>query len=1095
MQTVNNPLFIEDIFSVEANQVTRGFTAKRDITVKNLGEKNADIDIWIAVGDAKSEPLLSWCTFSKPNPLRLEAKGECEVTLSFEVPAQANVDLYKYDILIEAPAQYPDKLFRRPQQLRVLRSERDAEWDTNPGFTVQPLTNSTNPYLLPFGEKLEVKVTVENRSKRVDRFYLICPELTNDWYSIHYPENNIETPGLVQETDGLQLNPGNTGEITLILHPPQSTTAGNYFPTIRLISSNREDLVLLDVVYLQLLADETLDVELHPLLLRIPTQDGRFEVKLINQGNITREIAIAASDRDQLFSYTPEFPAVLLPPNSTSNIPFKLQPRKWWRRPFWGKALEFNFDIQLENNRVLLFRETLKPSAFPKELPQGTLIWDPRPWWQVWLPLLLLLLLLLGLISVGAFLFWQKAFIQPKIHRLEAVTKVYQELAAKPVNLNLTLTNWRSWEFKNRKFQNSTKLSMVKIIPQSREGNGKIISYGYNELLQFCQQSDNQLNCKNLPTETKQAGQYTFKVEVYPQGQNKPSDTKETDTITIEPIDTPKIIQFSSTKPVYLETLGDQVLLNWRISNPQQIQNLIISQEINNSLPVKKTFLYCNPQNSNYQEMQAKPNKIEKIKGREFLVCQGVATNLTQPGNYTFKLEVFSKQNLTQPSDTKQTDTVTIQSSPIPKFIDKVLPNQLNYEYKEPVFLNWRLSYPSQIKELRIIQQGSDGLAIQNTLPLNQCRIQSSGPLITQPNSPVQTGLASNLDIVICENIRVIPTTAGNYTYKLEVFSMQNPNQPSDTQETDSITVNPLPVPNITEILSTKPFYEVSKNEEILLNFKISDANQIRELRLASLAPDGSLNSKLKIYNINNILPLELRNFCALTTILICQNLPTGAKEAGDYTFKLIVIPKQGEGATEITKNTPLVKIKPIPPKPATPVNIIYFRVNGRDVSEKGKYIYEINKNRKPVDIVASWKVEDGEDIKVELLPLGEVQKPEGAKSLTLSSPPSNITITLRVTNKAGEQKTQSVVIDTVEPRGLTQPQTSTPGETTPEGASPGGTAPGGASPGGTAPGGASSGRTAPGGASSGRTAPGGASPSPSNADTLSPIELPPKPD
>jgi hypothetical protein len=93
------------------------------------------------------------------------------------------------------------------------------------------------------------------------------------------------------------------------LHPPQSTTAGNYFPTIRLISSNREDLVLLDVVYLQLLADETLDVELHPLLLRIPTQEGRFEVKLINQGNITREIAIAASDRDRLFSYTPEFPA------------------------------------------------------------------------------------------------------------------------------------------------------------------------------------------------------------------------------------------------------------------------------------------------------------------------------------------------------------------------------------------------------------------------------------------------------------------------------------------------------------------------------------------------------------------------------------------------------------------------------------------------------------------------------------------------------------------------------------------------------------------------------------------------------------------
>ncbi|NJK65175.1 MAG: hypothetical protein HC941_00350 [Microcoleus sp. SU_5_3] len=719
MQIANNPLFIEDL-SVEANQITRGLTAKRDIIVRNLGDKTADIDIWIAVGDAKSEPLLGWCTFSKSNPLRLEAKDKCEVTLLFEVPAQANPDLYNYDILIEAPIQYPDKLFRRSQQLRVLRSDRDGEWGTEPGFILQPLTNSANPYLLQAGDNLEVKVTVENRSKRVDRFYLTCPEFTNDWYSIRYPESSIETAGMVQETDGLQLNPGNTGEITLILHPPQFTPAGNYFPTVRLISSNREDLMLLDVVYLQLLTDETLGVQLHPLLLRIPKQDGIFELELTNQGNITREIAIAASDREQLFSYTPEFTAVFLPPRYSSNIPLKVQPRKWWRRPFWGKPLEFYFDIKLENNRVLLLPETPKPPALPKEFSQGTLIWEPRPWWQVWLPLLLLLLLLLGLISVGAFLFWQKTFIQPKIDRLEPVTKVYRQIAAKPVNLNLTLSNWRNWEFKNWKFQNTSKLSTVKITPQSREGTGKIISYGYNELLQFCQPINNQLNCTNLPTETRKAGEYTFKIEVYPQGKNQPSDTKETDTITIEPIDTPKIIQFSSTSPIYRETLREQVLLNWRISNPNQIHNLILTQQNNNAAPVKKTFIGCNPQNLKTQGLQPNPNRIEKINNQEFLVCQGVATNVTQPGDYTFKLEVFSKQNPTQPSDNKETDTVTIQPSPVPKVIDQISPNKLNYEYQEPVFLNWRLSHPSQIKELRIIQQGSDGSNIQNTLPLNQ---------------------------------------------------------------------------------------------------------------------------------------------------------------------------------------------------------------------------------------------------------------------------------------------------------------------------------------------------------------------------------------
>ncbi len=1157
MQIANNPLFIEDL-STEANEIIRGTAVKRDIVVINLGEKKADIDIWIAVGDAKSEPLLRWCTFSRPNPLRLEPKEKCEVTLFFEVPPQANPGLYNYDILIEAPFQYPDKLFRRPQQLRVSRSDRDGEWDTEPGFTLQPLTSSTNPYLLQAGDKLEVKVIVENRSKRVDRFYVTCPELTHDWYSIRYPESGIETAGMVQETDGLQLNPGNTGEITLILHPPEFTLAGNYFPTVRLISSNREDLVLLDVVYLQLLSDERLDVQVRPLLLRIPTQDEIFEVELTNQGNITREIAIDASDREQLFSYTPEFPAVLLTPKSTSNILFKLQPRKWWRRPLWGKALEFNFDIQLENNHVLLLPEPLKLSALPKELPQGTLIWEPRPWWQFLLPFLLLLLLLLGLISVGAFLLWQKFLIQPKIDRVEPVAKVYQEIAGKPINFNLTLRNWRNWELKNWKFQKTSKLAMVKIIPQSREGTGRIISYSYNELLKLCQPIDDRLNCKNLPTETKKAGDYTFKIEAYPLRQNKPSDTKETNTITIQPIDTPKIIQFSTDRPIYREGLKEQVVLNWKISNPDRIQNLILTQQSNNASPVKKTFIRCNPQNSQTQGLPANSDSIEKIDGREFLVCQGVAANVTQPGNYIFKLEVFSKQNPTQVSDTKQTDTITLQALPVPKVIGKILPNKSIYEYQEPVFLSWQVSHPSQIKELRIIQQGSDGSTVQNSLSLNQCEIQRSIRELTEPNSPgiiqqnnagiiqqnspevtqqnsraitqqnssgiiqqntsgiiqqnngevtqqnssgiIQqnnrqitqknnfptTEPANTSDIAICENIRVIPTAAGSYTYKLEVFPAPNSARPSDIRETDSITVKPLPVPKITQISSSKPFYEAAKNEDILLNWQISEADRIKELRLISLAADGSVNSQLKRYPvINNSLPSELRNFCTLTANLICQNLPTGAKQAGDYTFKLSVIPKQASGDTEIAQNLPTVKIKPVPPKPATPANIIYFRVNGRDVSEKPKYVYEINKDRKPVDIIVSWKVEDGEDIKVELLPLGDVPKPEGAKTLTLSKPPSSVTITLRVTNKAGEQKMQSVTIDTIEPSFLTQPQTPTAG-----GTAPGETAPRGIAPRGTAPEG-----TAPGGTASGGTPPGSASPSPSTPDRLSPIELPPKPD
>ncbi|MDJ0694428.1 hypothetical protein [Mastigocoleus sp. MO_188.B34] len=63
-----------------------------------------------------------------------------------------------------------------------------------------------------------------------------------------------------------------------------------------------------------------------------------------------------------------------------------------------------------------------------------------------------------------------------------------------------------------------------------------------------------------------------------------------------------------------------------------------------------------------------------------------------------------------------------------------------------------------------------------------------------------------------------------------------------------------------------------------------------------------------------------------------------------------------------------------------------------------------------------SWEVKNGEDIKVEILPApGVVGHKDSITQYKLSKPPSSETITLKVTNKAGEEKTQSVIIQTVE--------------------------------------------------------------------------------
>ncbi|MBE9225451.1 hypothetical protein IQ264_08410 [Phormidium sp. LEGE 05292] len=1062
MQVANNPLFIEDLLA-GANEVKRGTTTKRRVAVKNLGDKKADIDIWIAAIDEKSEPLLSWCIFNEANPLRLEPKESKEVILTFEVPPQATPDLYNYEILIEAQSQYPDKVFRRPQQLRVLRSDQDAEWGNEPAFSLQPFTNSANPYLLKAGEQFNIKVIVENRSKRVDRFYLTCPELTPDWFTVHYPESRLEVSGLVKETDGLELLPNSTGEITLFLHPPQYTLAGNYFPTIRVISSNKEDLVLLDVVYLQILPDETLKLELNPLLLRIPSQSGVFEVKLFNQGNIRREIAIFASDREELFAYTPEVSPVELLPGYIYNIPLKVQPRKWWLRPLWGKGREFNFGIGLENHKLLLLPETAKLPPLPKELPQGTLIWEPRPWWQFWLPLFLLILLALGIISMGAFLLWQQLLVKPKIDTLKPVSNVYAEVNKQPVSLNFQIGNVQS---KNWKFENINRLKTIKIIPQSREGLGEVISYDYNELSQkFCQKPvQGNLLC-TVPTKTTKAGAYTFKLELYPVGQNQPSDSKETDTVTIKPIITPRIINLLPTKSVYQEAYNERVILNWKIANASQLKNLILIQQGGEGQPIKKSFIKCIPQEFQPKDFQP---QLNVLNSQDVLICKGVATDATKAGTYSFKLEAFSQQDQTQPSDSKETDTITIRPAPpipLPK-IEELSLNKTSYEAKEPVLLNLKISNPSQIKEVKLIEQASDGSVTKNTFDFRQCNFQETSSQSPNQNNSANIAPANNLSILNCQNIPLIPTKPGKFTYKVEVYSRSDQNQPAQVKETNTIIIKAAPIPKIAELSSSQPFYEVAKNEQILLNWEISNASNIKELTLVGLALDGSIAIPLKRYSTNN-LPTK----CTLTTNLLCKNVPTDARQAGDYVFKLTVIPQQGTPEPEINKNTPTIKIKPIPP---TPVNIVYFKVNGRDVDQEGKIIFPINKERKQANVILSWKVESGEDIKVELL--GSNVQPQGDLSYPLSKPPSSQTITLKVRNKAGEEKTQSVVIETVEPSSLSKPQTSSPGTISPGTISPGIVSPGT-------------------GVSPGRTSPGSTSPSPSNVEQLPPIEVPPKPD
>lgn len=999
MQVVSsNPIFIEDRPGTK-NETRRGSNLKRPILIRNRSNQKTEIDIWVDATDSKSEPLLRWCNFSEQSPLILNANEVKEVILNFQIPASAIPDLYNYEIRVEAANQYPGKIFRRPQQLRVLPSDKDAILGTNePRFSVQPISISTNPLILEAGKQVEIKVAVENRSRRVDRFYL-CPELTPEftfeWYTVKYPESDLDIPGLVKETDGLELNPGCAGEISLILHPPKYTPAGNYSPTLRLISSNREELVLLDIVYLHILPDETLDVRMHPQEQKIPQEPGKFEVDLINLGNITRKLRIIAKDEEEIFSYSLKPSVVLISPGKVQTVALKAKPKKWWLRRWKGKPLAIPFYVELENTDL-----NTPFTQLPQQLPQGKLIWQSRAWWLLWL------FILLGLLGIGGIAFFiLKEYFPgeipprpvPEIEKFEPTQKVYQESKQKEERQNYISLDWQ--------ISHLSEVEKVTVI----------------------QLEDNQ--------ETNRKS-YIFKDKI------------------------PQELKFQQLKESNSE--------NRQLSTESFIEENKDNNNLNNN-----NFSGCKEVNENKGKDKEVKDKDEREKD---LSCINIPTTATKAGNYTFKIEVFSKQNPEQPVSSQITDTITIKPAtplPLPK-IDRFSSTKPTYVQKNPdlslqnniennsavspIVLNWEISHPTNVEKFEIIGLAPDGSISskprtfelkdykdnENTLIPQKLKKEGCQLLTKQQDKSEEKLLCNNFIVKDAEK-------AGDYIFKMTLIPKGGNEENAIIKQTPLIKIKPIDTPQILTFSPANPTYQElgspidlksTPNSRpgfppIRLNWQITNPSKIKELQIIG-TNDGSL-SEYQRYAMFQGKPYGLEQKCEKLKsqpILNCSMVETKANKPGSYTFKIVALLKEGKNNTEIIKATEAIKIQPKPPtppkppKPATPVKISSFKVNGEEVISNPKQTFEINKQRRDASIALSWQVEKGEDIKVELLPAPGVVNTQGFIEYPLNKPPSNETIILKVTNKAGEQKFQSVVIQTIESTPSNQNQSSSSSST-----------------------------------------------------------------
>ena len=128
---------------------------------------------------------------------------------------------------------------------------------------------------------------------------------------------------------------------------------------------------------------------------------------------------------------------------------------------------------------------------------------------------------------------------------------------------------------------------------------------------------------------------------------------------------------------------------------------------------------------------------------------------------------------------------------------------------------------------------------------------------------------------------------------------------------------------------------------------------------------------------------------------MYCNNVNVGYLPVGNYTFQLEIIPKR-QVQEKIVQTTNTVEIEP------KPFEIAYFKINGQQLKSGSTYLYP-RKSGVPSFLKLTWLVEGGNNLNVELLPIGVKQPKNGSFNYTLASDIGSQTLTLKATNQIGE--------------------------------------------------------------------------------------------
>lgn len=853
---------------------------ERVITIHNRGQAAADIELWLDPTDAHAAPLLQWGLFDKSDAeLSLDPGKKIDVRLSFLIPLQAEPGYYSYEIRLRSP-QYPNEDIRRAQQLQVLYTE-GVQLRNEPQVTVAPITDSNHTQTLGAGETFTLTVTVENPSRRTDRFFLHCSDLDPDWYSVIYPPNKAMTTGKLSYTDGLELNPGETGEIRCQIHPPQQAPAGQYFPTLQVRSRVRSELVLLRVVYFTLAVNDRLSAEITPKVQSLPNPNLGFDLILANRGNIPRQLSLSAWDVERLLRYYCDPAEVALAPGEEAIAQLTVEPRRWWHRIWRLKDRDVTFEVLIEN-RLPQAEENETTLALPAPLPTGEIRYKSQ---RRWLFRLLLLIFGLGTAAALLWVIWEFLIWRPSLKPTIVDFSPAQE-TFKADGAPLTL----SWEVTNPE-----RVRRLVLKPKGTPIEGaKEITYRLNDAtVKGSFVLDPLRDPLRLPPELAEAnctvvdspptGLFSALLRAYRQVVNEPPDVKALRCSTVELTAATEAGRNLLPEGKYafeLEAYG--VRQPYREASAQtDVPSDAATLDTTAQVPAETAS--PSPFIRNTKPRSEMSSEVERISDRatlrDVVVAPADPPKIAAFGAAAAQYQVTGP--LPTPAESAEAESIAIA----------------------PILLNWTIDNPADILALELFSLAADGSA--NTEPRTY---EFSNGDIPGELASVCTG--STATQLICENVPTSARQPGEYTFFLRVIPVRNGSTEAIAEKAPMVSITPLaPVINRFEVngidvreqprqvLTLNPALETIK---VLLTWEVENATKVELLP----AP-GAIEGNSITYNLSTtpgVEKIELR----------------ASNAAGDEVTRSVVIEKAA--AYNPSGNLPgaagQLPIVPLPPPP-----------------------------------------------------------------------------------------------------------------------------------------------------------------------------------